>query len=176
MASPAPEADDDPGPEVDDDGFEVDPALAAAMGFSAFGNATKRRKYVHHDAVVAGVEGTAGDGRVSAQGANAMPLGVKREAKRKRVLLEDGDGGALIDDRVEVSTADDIAASRSDEAPKGDMLPLRVEERDDRVAESSTGSHPIQAYRDGVRLATGDVAYFLPSFIEDPWKTLLGKT
>ena len=45
------------------------------------------------------------------------------------------------------------------------------------TAEKSNGSggpmeHSLQAYRQGVRNEKGDMVYFLPSFLEDPWEKL----
>ena len=62
----------------ENDTFDIDSSLAASLGFSSFGAqpSSKRRKYVHNDAVVAAPPG-APPAR-SASGGNAIPVGERR--------------------------------------------------------------------------------------------------
>ena len=41
-----------------------------------------------------------------------------------------------------------------------------------QVENADDGKPTLEALRRGVRNAQGDMVYFLPSFIEDPWKDL----
>nr|OQO28044.1 hypothetical protein B0A51_02845 [Rachicladosporium sp. CCFEE 5018] len=119
-----------------DESMNVDPALAAQMGFSSFGGAPKKRKFDANDAVTdvdAAVKSQASS-KPKATGSNSQPLG-------------------QIADRT---SAKSPAASTSAEA-KGTTAPTEPS---------------LQALRQGVRNERGDMVYFLPSFLEDPWAGL----
>lgn len=121
----------------DDENFEVDPAIAAAMGFSGFGSKPKKRKYNDYF-VDPSITNAA-----SATGANGVPT---REKPKK---------------------ADEVqslphSAEKADENGVGDVPA-------DRTPSS------LAQLRHGVRNQNGDIAYFLPSFIEDPWARLKAK-
>lgn len=65
-----------------------------------------------------------------------------------------------------------------DDGAHGGQL-ARSEQPDHNIAHSTGGvttkvqdtqtSPPLAAYRNGVKNANGDMVYYLPSFIEDPW-------
>lgn len=106
--------------------FEIDPAIAAAMGFSGFGNQNKKRKFDSNDGFVD--PDIQKKQQAQGSGANNVPL---RERK---------------------------APSAQNQAPV-----------------VAGGKPTMEDLRHGVRNAKGDVAYFLPSFLEDPWEGLQAK-
>ncbi|GAB1739703.1 hypothetical protein NU219Hw_g4645t1 [Hortaea werneckii] len=131
---------------ADQDDFDIDPAIAEAMGFSGFGTQPggKKRKFDGGDAFVdptikKQTEAPASSGLAgAAKGANNTPLG-------QRSAL----GGV-----ENVASASEAHANQG--AGAGDI----------------SGRPDLQALRYGVKNDKGDTAYFLPSFIEDPWKGL----
>ncbi len=211
---------------MDGDDFEIDPALAASLGFSSFGTQfnTKRRKYNHNDAVTdAPVVASKPLGRSKniGKGANATRLGMRdtgppgdgaedgalkdiRVARVKSGLA----GENLIDGRNSTSSAEitpDKSAGNKEqntyavapqpihlEGPNGTTVSRNVEispglgaftkataQTPSRTVQASlTDAHSqgqprdLNAFRNGVRLANGDMVYYLPSFIEDPWAHL----
>jgi hypothetical protein len=154
--------------KMDFDDADIDPALAAAMGFSSFGAAPNKRRKVAND----------GDGYIDPDisksastsskppgtGANSVMPGARRPAPVKQVptntmprpvpaaLLGAEAGGA----QTHVSQTHVSQASTN------------------AVATGSTGSDSpsLEALRHGVRNAQGDMVFFKHSFLEDPWKDL----
>lgn len=146
-----------------ENGFEIDPSLAASMGFSSFGHSTKKRKHNSDNAVT---DASPLPGKVerpqgvsSGRGANITPLGNRRglsapgqepDSNGKREFsLPHGVPPPIIAQGQTV--LEDTATSRHDQKP------------------TTQGTPELGAYRNGVRRPNGDIAYFLPSFIEDPW-------
>lgn len=136
----------------DPDSMEVDPALAAAMGFSGFGTQpqNKKRKFNTNEGFVdpeIGKSGSKGKWK-DATGANEIPVGKpKPKPVTRSVGGEDGQGAG-------VGTAFDAGIATS----------------------AAGGEKPsLEALRHGVVNERGDVAYFLPSFLEDPWKGLMAQ-
>ncbi|KAI7216524.1 hypothetical protein KC333_g4789 [Hortaea werneckii] len=131
---------------ADQDDFEIDPAIAEAMGFSGFGTQPggKKRKFDGGDAFVDPAikkqteAQNSSDLAGSARGANITPLG-------QRSALSGLDNAA---------PTSEAHANRSP------------------VGGEASGQQDLQALRYGVKNDKGDTAYFLPSFIEDPWKGL----
>jgi len=74
------------------------------------------------------------------------------------------------DSTTSASLASRPAASSVDDAVKN----LGAQE-DTRESSDQVQQHGIEAYRRGVQNETGDMAYFLPSFLEDPWERLRQK-
>lgn len=157
--------------DADEDDFAVDPALAASLGFSSFGTqpSAKKRKYTHHDAFV-DTSATAqldGASKEAGKGANALPLG------RRKNLIPAPSVSAPHDETMPVLRGAPLVTELSTVTPG---LPLNitnsVEENARPIPSADVG---IEAYRHGVRQANGDVAYFLPSFLEDPWEELRRK-
>lgn len=116
---------------------EMDPALAAMMGFSSFGGApkpapSKKRRLNDHTTSVAAPH--------PSSGANEVQLGVRSTQK-------------LPERPPATSTVENNSAS-------GGAAPQGVEQQ------------RVEDWRKGVKNARGDVAYFLPSFLEDPWQDL----
>lgn len=125
------------------DDFEIDPAIAAAMGFSGFGKApNKKRKYDNDgfiDPDITAPQGTS---------ANKLPIGERKSTKTTESAMHPSQ-------TAEVPFRTEPQVSRS-HAPETD----------------SKGPPTLQALRNGVRNERGDLAIFLPSFIEDPWARL----
>lgn len=128
---------------ADQDDFDIDPAIAEAMGFAGFGTQPggKKRKFDGGDAFVdptiqkqTEAQSPSDLGR-SARGANITPLG----------------------QRSALSGVENVASTS--EAPTNQNA-------------GGGGRPDLQALRYGIRNDRGDTAYFLPSFIEDPWKGL----
>jgi len=217
----------------DTDDMELDPEIAAAMGFTSFGNqpSSKRRKYNHNDAVTDGSNSNSKAKATSHQptGANSMELGVRQQARSRDLSRqssprpEEGQNMATIHGSEVSEEAKDpqgAAVSASSIQPSSGDVGSRQKqpmasglarflargqvEQKASVSKQETGSllepapstslpvHPslpskplpmtnqgqlsheeLQALRKGVKNERGDVAYFLPSFIEDPWKVLL---
>lgn len=161
-------ADDDHSPKADDE-FEIDPSLAASMGFSSFGNGTRKRKH-NSDNAVTDASPLSGQikrpqGAPSGRGANITPLGNRRGPSAPgQELVSDG--------------------KRDFDLPRGDPPPVGAALRTALEKPATTGQDQMPftqntpdlgAYRHGVRQPNGDIAYFLPSFIEDPWAQLKKK-
>ena len=149
--------------------FDVDPALAASMGFSAFGQppATKRRKYnTSLDAVVDQSTGTGG----SASQGTTKELGVRSKGAAQQ----------------ETSHADDAATSAAGSFNNGPERAYGKINFDFVSGGSGTGSMryiektldqmthtDLNALKMGMKNEHGDSVYFLPSFVEDPWAKLV---
>ena len=145
---------------------EIDPAMAEMMGFSSFGTAPKRRRLASPSATADAPRGT---------GANDVQLGERRQpaaapdpapASRWKEKKPDLRGGGL----AAFLQHGQSMPARPAEAPK----PVETPEPARREGIEHVGNGDGQGldYRRGVRNARGDVAYFLPSFLEDPWKGL----
>ncbi|KAK6432282.1 hypothetical protein LTR95_011543 [Oleoguttula sp. CCFEE 5521] len=119
-----------------DESMDIDPALAAQMGFSSFGGAPKKRKFDANDAVTdvdAAVKNQA-PSKPKPTGSNSQPLG-------------------QIADRTSAKPTAVAASAETRES-------------------TEFGQPSLQALRQGVRSENGDMVYFLPSFLEDPWAGL----
>jgi hypothetical protein len=146
---------------MDMDDFEIDPAMAEAMGFSSFGS--KRRKHAARadDAFI----DDSGTQIPASTGANDIPLGARAVPS------------AATEEVQEQGFIQDNAAStvRMEDAQK--EQPMAVEARTEEVqTDNWTPGFPapqeLSALRRGVKNARGDMVVFMPSFIEDPWKGL----
>ncbi|KAL1582779.1 hypothetical protein WHR41_08341 [Cladosporium halotolerans] len=116
--------------------MEIDPEIAAAMGFSSFGGPSKKRKLDADEAVT--------------------------RANQNPSAMEEPQHNTESDSHGPISDATRQRAEGL--GPTRDNITL---------ADESTMS--LQALRRGVRNERGDVAYFLPSFLEDPWEKLKSK-
>jgi hypothetical protein len=177
-----------------DDDFEVDPEMTAAMGFSSFGTQpnTKKRKYHHDDAVVA-IDNPHG----KSSGANTIELGIRKQRNDSYSgTSPQTDSIESISAGREASITHPIGASAglSEFISQAQSLPPRpIPSGISRTHETSTSStskptsfpggipkqffdkldwKELEALRKGVKDENGDIAYFLPSFIEDPWAKL----
>jgi len=211
---------------MDGDDFEIDPALAASLGFSSFGAQpnTKRRKYNHNDAVTdvpMVASKPLSKSKNIGKGANATRLGMRdtgppgdaaEDSASKDIRLIAGKSGLAGDTLVHrrnstasaEMTPDESAEIEEQNAPATTPQPIHLEGPegtnvsrnvviipglgDSMKATAHTPSrtaqqfltdahsqgqpHDLNAFRNGVRLANGDMVYYLPSFIEDPWAHL----
>jgi hypothetical protein len=145
-----------------EEGFDIDPAIAAAMGFSGFGaQASKKRKFDSNDGFVDPNISTASTQKQqppTGKGANAVKLGDRTVAKTAAHPPGGTEqGSALSAQNVaggNAGSASGVSAGATGQGTKGASL---------------------EALRNGVRNENGDMVYFLPSFIEDPWKDLVPK-
>jgi hypothetical protein len=126
---------------ADDSGMDIDPAIAAAMGFSGFGTQKtgKKRKFENETFVDPSIGQSA-----KGEGANAMPLG-ERHARSSGEAIATKDGSGHDEPQQAQHAGGESRGQRLDD---------------------------LEALRHGVKNARGDTVYFLPSFIEDPWKDL----
>ena len=143
---------------ADTEDFEVDPAIAEAMGFSGFGmQPGKKRKFDTNDGFV---DPAASASSKQGKGANSTPLGMKAEGDPARVQS--------MPERLSESR-EGIAA----QAHKGIAERTVMSSNGDR---SNGRPEPsLEELRNGVRDDNGDMVYFLASFLEDPWKGLRGE-
>jgi hypothetical protein len=163
--------------------------IAAAMGFSSFGN-QKKRKF---DQATSPPKP-----RDSASGANSTRLGVRPKFAESDVgqgqdsptwkesaVVESTEPTEGPVDKGKLKQA--AATSLADFLARGQKLPEKpiIDEKEftpnakeiDTDSTVSFGGPPISkaamnALRQGVKNEHGDLAYFLPSFVEDPWERL----
>ncbi|KAK4498449.1 hypothetical protein PRZ48_011107 [Zasmidium cellare] len=126
---------------MDMDDMEIDPALAAAMGFSGFGTQPNAKKRKFNNSGEGFVDPNIGKS-TGATGANNVAVGERKSAK---------------------SAGESSKTTVSEVRESGP------------VGESAGVKPSLEALRHGVRNEKGDMAYFLPSFVEDPWKGLEAK-
>ncbi|KAJ9649072.1 hypothetical protein H2199_000985 [Coniosporium tulheliwenetii] len=213
----------------DTESADIDPEMAAVMGFGAFGSqpSNKKRKFKHDQAIVAGAASPA----VSSSGSNTVQLGIRkaRPSNLAGASLEHmGDEAGVksgVNDGLESSNyaGSDAPPVNSDKPGSKQPRQIKSEEKPaqqkraaappaglaqylsrgqsakdvapdpnaEMPAETSSGNpstlssapvgslslsgprtlsrEELAALRRGVRNAQGDIAYFLPSFVEDPW-------
>lgn len=127
--------------EMQDD-MQIDPAIAAAMGFSGFGMQTgKKRKHGGEDAYAY---------------VDTQP----QQASTEMIAGQGPPGG-------------NQSTGAGQQQPR--QAPGESEATATQTAVDADGKPTLHALRHGVRNAHGDMGYFLPSFIEDPWKDLQPK-
>lgn len=144
-----------------EDDMEIDPAIAAAMGFSSFGiRPGQKRKFDANDGYI-DPEASVSAREISAQGkgANAMPLGDRKAVKAT------GDGST----GTEKACGGGAKEAQSQQRRTG--VPSK-QTSGNHASAGATGASDLRAFRNGVRNEQGDMVYFLPSFLEDPWKDL----
>ncbi|KAF4548996.1 Hypothetical protein D9617_24g017100 [Elsinoe fawcettii] len=176
----------------------LDPAIAAAMGFASFGGApaTKKRK-LHDNSFVEGQKSQEEKQRRGTS-ANAVALGERKQrdagtgsnktfgddapvdeiasvaekkAKGKgKGKGKDLQGGGLA---AFLSHGQSLRARPSAVATSDVGVMTQPATKVEEVAPMDMGSYNLQQLRQGVRDEHGDIAYFLPSFLEDPWKDLV---
>lgn len=149
----------------------IDPAMAAMMGFQSFGGPqkAKRRKIEDHASTV------------PATAANETPIATRAGTSTQ------GDQVNNTTTNQTASRATPTSNQRKQPALTGLAAFLQHGQNlpdppADAVQESSTATHKaattaapgmspeLTAYRWGVPNTNGDMIYFLPSFIEDPWR------
>ncbi|KAF3033356.1 hypothetical protein E8E12_000707 [Didymella heteroderae] len=157
--------------------FDENDEMAAMMGFSSFGG-TKKRKFDQTKSPA--------KEQYSASGANSTELGVRIKAPEN----QPPSGEEAFSDASLVATkqpppdgglASFLARGQALPAKPPQAVSIRPEassQADPSAFELvSFGGPPISraelnALRQGVRNESGDTAYFLPTFVEDPWERL----
>ncbi|CAI6335502.1 unnamed protein product [Periconia digitata] len=166
------------------DDEEINDDMLAAMGFSSFGG-TKKRKFDHTNSPKTGPD---------VSGANTTQLGTRPKIKK------DNDMGAFGADNTTGDTGSKEKQKQKQPAPSGlaaflnrgqnlpnkppmsttnearQPTPIGHQNQDATFMVSFGGpSIPraeLNALRTGVLASNGkDTAYFLPSFVEDPWSS-----
>ncbi|KAK5119411.1 hypothetical protein LTR85_007511 [Meristemomyces frigidus] len=151
---------------AEDDGFDIDPAIAEAMGFSGFGmQPGKKRKFDTDDGFVdpdAKQEAKPGKSQSKSKGASHTPLG-----------LRPAQGSIAQDDSASLTAGG--GALGTGVGPEQARTAQSIQQQSPRLGPTTGGDSrhtDMQALRHGVANERGDMVYFLPSFIEDPWKHL----
>lgn len=121
--------------------MDIDPEIAASMGFASFGTQAnaKKRKFNPNDAVVdvsSNPAATEGHGQ-----------GQPRQQIPSRPI----------------SQPDPAGSTTKEDAVYASLQGKKLEELDDAE---------LNALRQGVRNEAGDLVFFKPSFVEDPWARL----
>lgn len=151
------------------DDIEIDPAMAAQMGFSSFGmqNNTKKRKYGHNDAVV---DAPAAPSKQSTTGANTTQLGIRDKSNVAAVDAASPAPAQPGDHHSAASpqTLSQGGAGLRPEADKPSALLTKILEKDLDDLEQQD----LHALAKGLPNDSGDAVYFKPSFLMDPWATL----
>ncbi|KAF2631547.1 hypothetical protein BU25DRAFT_190813 [Macroventuria anomochaeta] len=156
--------------------FDENDEMAAMMGFSSFGG-TKKRKFdqAHSPA----------KDEYSASGANSTELGVRTKASSN----ENPSGEEPLS-AAPLAKAPPPASGLASFLARGQALPEKPPNAAPVRQDGTTQAGPsaselisfggpsipraeLNALRFGVKNADGDTAYFLPSFVEDPWGKLL---
>ena len=132
---------------MDDTGdMEIDPAIAEAMGFSAFGSGKKgnAKRKADHGFV---------DPAISANNEIQREQSNKKFAEARKLEKEH-----LVTDEAPTGAASSTNVARTNDGSEA-------------KGEGDEDSH-LRDLRNGVRNEEGHLAIFLPSFLEDPWKDL----
>ncbi|TKA23129.1 hypothetical protein B0A50_07159 [Salinomyces thailandicus] len=132
--------------DQNDDEFAIDPAIAEAMGFSGFGMQAsgKNKRKFDHDAFV----------DPSVQQAATSTAASSNVASLSKAGGTGGQGAAGLPSRSIESAG--IRKSRAQ-----------------GTSADGAGTRASQGSGQGGKNERGDPVYFLPSFIEDPWKGLV---
>ncbi|KAJ4355002.1 hypothetical protein N0V95_003339 [Ascochyta clinopodiicola] len=160
--------------------FEENDEMAAMMGFSSFG--AKKRKFDQANSPKA-------QDVYSASGANSTELGVRSKASsNEQQDSEDrlGTASPVQQKPTQPTLASGLASflARGQALPEKPPKPTRFPQEaptaaDPAVSEMVSFGGPsisrgeLNALKFGVKNESGDAAYFLPSFVEDPWERLL---
>jgi hypothetical protein len=147
-----------------DTDMEIDPEIAAMMGFGSFGG-NKKRKFGADDAFTDAQSGQQQESQQVASKANAIPVAEARS--RPVVPVQAPPPGELplltfhLHYFYEWILTVPVDATRDN--PR------------DNITLPDGNTMSLQALRRGIRNERGDMAYFLPSFLEDPWEKLVAK-
>ncbi|KAH7081599.1 hypothetical protein BKA63DRAFT_530590 [Paraphoma chrysanthemicola] len=158
---------------------EDDLDIAAAMGFSSFGGAKKRKYDQTNSPKTPSV--------MDASGANSTELGVRP----KKTASDDSEvaGPTTAGTKLSTSTkkappptglADFLARAQTlpDKPSTAQQDASTPTQADPSSLETISFGGPsisraeLNALKFGVKNDNGDTAYFLPSFVEDPWEKL----
>lgn len=192
--------------------MEIDPEIAAAMGFTSFGASNKRKFTGTSDSYVEGQDNNKRKNQMATfgTGANDAPLGTRTTTttnadvdgrimdvpSKDKVTNTNGKakdkqkkGGAPLGLADYISWGNSVPEAPTQSAPQAETSTVAVAATNAPVATAAQqtnttipsnwpqgmpGPEELAALRRGVRNARGDTAYFLPSFIQDPWEGLAG--
>jgi len=172
---------------------DIDPAIAVAMGFSSFGTQSTHKKRKYNDDSVTDAMSKPG----SRTGANDTELGVRRKpdgavaiqndapktkSKTKQPAAPTGLAGFLAHGQTlpkdtessaaVTMTAKAVDASMPDPASTANVPATTLPTRPSPEAKyTNLTREDLQAWRKGIKNRDGDVAYYMPSFVADPWKS-----
>ena len=158
--------------------FDENDEMAAMMGFSSFGG-TKKRKFDQTKSPAQDDHG--------ASGANSTELGVRTKAlsidqpSSKEIASASAamkpSGGGLAAFLVRGQALPEKPPKATFPRPEGTGQEQVPAPESVSYGGPSVSRSELNALRFGVKIANGDTAYFLPSFVEDPWeKLLMGRT
>lgn len=155
--------------------FDENDEMAAMMGFSSFGG-TKKRKFDQTKSPA--------KEEYSASGANSTELGVRIKASENQPT-----GGEEVPSAAPATKLPPPTGGLASFLARGQALPEKPPQAASTQSEVSSQVDPsvselvsfggpsvpradLNALRHGVQNEHGDMAYFLPSFVEDPWEKL----
>lgn len=161
--------------------FDENDEMAAMMGFSAFGG-TKKRKYDQANSPKAQDE-------YSASGANSTELGVRTKVSSDEQKNREENVG-VASSTQQTAKPSPPGTGLASFLARGQGLPERPPTAAQQPQEDSSHVDPsasealsfggpsvsraeLNALRFGVKDENGDTAYFLPSFVENPWERLI---
>ena len=143
--------------------MEIDPAVAAAMGFSGFGTQLgKKRKFSPNDGFVGTATST--DQTAKGTGANETLLGDRS--------VRSAAGPTLTSEKLGSTTNDQYGAAQGEQPADHEEVKGSITTANDVARTTGNEGPTLEALRNGVRNERGDMVYFLPSFLEDPWQGL----
>ncbi|KAL1609742.1 hypothetical protein SLS59_001252 [Nothophoma quercina] len=164
--------------------FDENDEMAAMMGFSSFGG-TKKRKFDQTNSPKAKDE-------YSASGANSTELGVrtKGSSNEQQSGVDNTDASSTAQFEAKPPPP---ASGLASFLARGQALPEKPPNtlqhrqqntlQDDSAASEqvsfggpSISRAELNVLKFGVKTETGDTAYFLPSFVEDPWERMTSTT
>ncbi|KYG44910.1 hypothetical protein M433DRAFT_135173 [Acidomyces richmondensis BFW] len=125
---------------------DIDPAIAEAMGFTGFGTQPQqKRKFNVTDALIDQHTGNCHEMAnlpTQRNDANNLHLGKKKSRTKPGVEWEKGYANS------------NSSTTEAEGAEKNEV------------------KNDLQIFKNGVKNERGDMVYFMPDFIEDPWKSL----
>lgn len=149
---------------AENDDLEIDPAIAEAMGFSSFGMQPGKRRKLNANTAFLDPKATSSGGHGESKETNAMDSdnSVMRSSTGSYALPQGMSPSAAGEESAQQKHGEGGAAG-STAATKSTASATNIDGDDERS---------LQALAYGVRNENGDMVYFLPSFIEDPWQDL----
>ena len=136
--------------------FGVDPEIAQAMGFSSFGMQPGKKRKLNTDAAW----------NVDGESENSIAVDSKNPATRSSAssrALSHGISKVAADKEY-------LKPGAEQESAAGTIPPHRSTDTASKI--DGNDAESLRALQHGVRNENGDMVYFLPSFLEDPWRNL----
>lgn len=140
---------------------EIDPAIAEAMGFAGFGMQPGKKRKLNAD--MAFVDSKAATPQQQTKGKEGIVSGSTNLANAKpassqTIALGKSQSTPLEQTRPSQQSTSGISAGVIDTA-----TPSEIDGNDEQS---------LRALANGVRNKNGDMVYFMPNFLEDPWRKL----